>query len=405
MPTRSERGAPSFDKNQPNDLIRYFKELETLFTRCDVALDKDKKDYATSYVRSELADSWEAIPEFAATYEEFRDRLFEIYNQVSLKFILSDLDRLIGERQRIGMKSLQDLSEFHMRFYAISSYLMTNQLLSSREQSQSYLRVFDESLQSRILMRLQIKFPNHHPSLPYKLDEIYDAAKWILQEAPTSFGTPRASATPSVDIAAAPPRDDFVKQEQLRSLFSDLTKTISEALNANRSRPPAASSSNPAAPRTNKCMFDGCERFIRDCAAVDEYVRLGKCRRNYEGKVVLSTGAFVPRDIPGENLRDRIDEWHRRNPNQLAAGNLSSNTLFNGVLLNSSPPPIPTLPVHESKPFSQLSAQDRIAALESELFNLRVCHQPQFVPTIKTRKQRAAQKAAEESRPQEASNG
>jgi DNA relaxase NicK len=152
MPTRSERGAPSFDKNQPNDLIRYFKELETLFTRCDVALDKDKKDYATSYVRSELADSWEAIPEFAATYEEFRDRLFEIYNQVSLKFILSDLDRLIGERQRIGMKSLQDLSEFHMRFYAISSYLMTNQLLSSREQSQSYLRVFDESLQSRILM-------------------------------------------------------------------------------------------------------------------------------------------------------------------------------------------------------------------------------------------------------------
>ena len=91
-------------------------------------------------------------------------------------YVLVDVDRLIGERQRLGIRSLQDLSEFHLRFNAISGYLITNQLLSSREQSQCYLRVFDESLQSRIIMRLQIKLPNHHPSLPYTIDEVYDAA-------------------------------------------------------------------------------------------------------------------------------------------------------------------------------------------------------------------------------------
>ena len=41
---------------------------------------------------------------------------------------------------------------------------------------------------------------------------------------------------------------------------------------------------------------------------VDEYVANGKCRRNIEGKVVLSTGAYVPREIPGTLLQERIDE-------------------------------------------------------------------------------------------------
>jgi hypothetical protein len=61
------------------------------------------------------------------------------------------------------------------------------------------------------------------------------------------------------------------------------------------------------------------------------------------------------------------------------------------------------LPAVSEMPSSyQLSAQDRIAALEAELFNLHVCHQPKFVPTIKTRKQRAAEKmAAKETEGQE----
>jgi len=135
MPIRGERSAPTFDQKEPNDLVQYFKQLETLFTRSAIAADVDKKEYATSYVKSEVAESWEAIPEFSSigsTYNNFKDRLLELYNQTTLQYILSDLDRLIGERQRLGMRSLQDLSDFHFRFNVISSFLMTNQLLSSR---------------------------------------------------------------------------------------------------------------------------------------------------------------------------------------------------------------------------------------------------------------------------------
>jgi len=65
-----------FNQKEPNDLIRYFKQLGTLFTHSAIAADIHKKEYTTSYVKSEVAESWEAIPEFSnagSTYNNFKD--------------------------------------------------------------------------------------------------------------------------------------------------------------------------------------------------------------------------------------------------------------------------------------------------------------------------------------------
>ena len=387
MPIRGERGAPTFDQKRPNELGRYFTQLETLFTRCQVANDGEKKQYAVSFVESEVADSWEALPEYTdntKTYANFKRKLFEIYNQLNMRYILSDLDRLVGERQRLGINSLQDLSEFHLRFNAIASYLITNQLISAREQSQAYLRVFSESLQGRVMMRLQISHPNHHPALPYAIGDILEAAKWVMQGIPGALGSSMDAPVPtsSSDSRA-------IKTEDLGSFLSELAKTIADAVTAsnNRNNAPSNSSQN-GPPRNQRCNFDGCEKFIRDCPGVEEYIRLGRCRRNFEGKVVLPSGAFVPRSIQGQYLRDRIDEWHRQFPNQLASG-----SLFHAVVTDEQKETPRIVEVSPTSTFL-LSAQDRIAALEAELFNLRVRHQPDFVPVIKTRKQRAAEKNA-----------
>ncbi len=128
-------------------------------TSSNIMADANKKEYATSYVKAEVAEYWEAIPEFnnvAKTYNNFRDCLKELYNQTALQYILSDLDRLIGKWQRLSLRSLGDLSDFHFCFNVISSFLITNHLLSSREQSQAYLCVFDDALQNCITMHLQI---------------------------------------------------------------------------------------------------------------------------------------------------------------------------------------------------------------------------------------------------------
>jgi hypothetical protein len=210
----------------------------------------------------------------------------------------------------------------------------------------------------------------------------------------------------SIPVPIAPtiaPDAGYIKAEQLGTFLTEFTKTIVKTLNANANHPHpyALNSPSGSAPlRNTKCMFDRCDRFIRDCEGVEEYIRQGKCQRNFEGRVVLSSGAYVPRDIQGKYLRDRIDEWHRRNPNQLTTGVLSSNTtLFGAVVPTSSHNTdvtriIPTPRVStEQNPIYHLSAQDRIAALKSEIFALKV-RNLNFVPTIKTRRQREAEKEA-----------
>ena len=115
-------------------------------------------------------------------------------------------------------------------------------------------------------------------------------------------------------------REPAVKKEDLGTLFSEFTKTIIEAIQSNN-RAPYPSSSNPSTSDSSShvCNFCGGPHFIRECLKVEELIREGKCKRNTDGKVVLPSGAFVPREIPGTLLSERIEEWHHQNPNQLGA--------------------------------------------------------------------------------------
>src|SRR5438445_13285973 len=108
MPVYGECAAPTFSPNRPNEIRRYFTQLEQLFTQSNITANATMKSYVTSYVDADTADTWEALAEFkdaTKTYDDLKDRLLKLYNQITLKYILTDLDRLVGERQRIGAAS------------------------------------------------------------------------------------------------------------------------------------------------------------------------------------------------------------------------------------------------------------------------------------------------------------
>jgi hypothetical protein len=83
---------------------------------------------------------------------------------------------------------------------------------------------------------------------------------------------------------------------------------------------------------------------------------------------------------------ERINEYHRRFPNQLAAATLI-HTIARETVSRSADAII--------QPVYQLSTNDRIATLEAELFNLKA-RQPQ-VPAagVRTRNQRAREQEEE----------
>ena len=80
---------------------------------------------------------------------------------------------------------------------------------------------------------------------------------------------------------------------------------------------------------------------------------------------------YVPKEIPGTLLMERVDKWHRQNPGQLATATLV-HTIDKALLY----PPQPTY---------QLSSSDRIVHFEAELKARR----SNFVPLAQTRAQTA----------------
>ncbi|KAF9536598.1 hypothetical protein CPC08DRAFT_609027, partial [Agrocybe pediades] len=145
MPLKGDRGAPTFDPKHPSEIKRYFAELEFLFSRSNIVLSFEKKQFTTRYLDYTTAELWEAIPEYAsltATFDDFKKAVIESYTDQARKYSVSDLDLLIGERQRLGIRDLHDLTDYHLRFQAISTHLIANKRIGDVDQYNAYLRGF-----------------------------------------------------------------------------------------------------------------------------------------------------------------------------------------------------------------------------------------------------------------------
>ena len=96
-----------------------------------------------------------------------------------------------------------------------------------------------------------------------------------------------------------------IRVENFGAIIAKFTKTMAKILSQNQGRRNMNYSN-----RQVNCNFCGGEHYIHNCKVIDKYVQSGKCRRNIDEKVVLLTGAYVPREIPGTLLMERVDEWH-----------------------------------------------------------------------------------------------
>lgn len=365
MPSRGERAAPTFDKDKPRELSRFFSDLERLFIRANVINEDTKKDHVLEYVPFDVEQIWKTFPDYSSalsTYKDFKDAILVHYPDATGDYVYAprDMEELIELRLRAGIQTTDDLQAFHLSFLAITTWLIEKDQMGDFEQRRGYLRAFQQPLLAAIKNRLQMLFTKHHPNVPHKIQDVHEAARYILQSSDTvaqSSYAPIGTSTASPKIASTS-ADVNVKTETFATVMANFGKTISDALG--QTSRPRVSATTP--PRNTDCNFCGGQHFIRECKVVDEYIVAGKCRRNFEGKVILSTGAFCPRDIPGTLLRERVDEWHHRNPGQLSAASLIHTISTDQIRAATGEKEVPVF---------QLTSDDRIAVLEAELFNLR----------------------------------
>jgi len=380
MPARGHATAPKFSPDQPRELRYYFKELEHLFDAASVTQNDPKKKFATRYLDFQVADLWEGTAEYSSgTYDEFKKAILKLYpgSEEERKWTMADLDKLIGEQLRLGILSVADFGAYYRSFTQITTFLIGKNRLAEEERSRTFIRGIQPALWERFKRRLEIKNPDKHPDDPYSLDEIAKAAEYVLYDPNTANYSTRGSAsthsTPSTEQPSTTNATSTVKQEDITStlkvFMQALEKTIEKSLaplsKANRQQP--SSSSKSDGPHDSNCfMCSEPGHGIRDCEVAEEMVRTGKCKLNSDGKVVLPNGQFVPRAIPGKDLRERINEWHKQHPGHIAT--TQSSLMYSLSPAQSISSQEPT----EGPAASfEYTSDEQIKLLERQIFALR----------------------------------
>ena len=185
MPARGERSSPSFDKAKPRELSRFFSELERLFTRVGITIEQEMKGEVLRYVDFDVEQIWKTFPEFAditKTYMQFKGAILVHYPDATGDYVyaLRDMDSLIGDYQRSGIHTTDNLQAFHLQFLAITTWLIEKGQMGDFEQRRGYLRAFQQPLLSAITNRLQMKFLAHHPNMPHTIQDVHEAARYVL---------------------------------------------------------------------------------------------------------------------------------------------------------------------------------------------------------------------------------
>jgi hypothetical protein len=246
--------------------------------------------------------------------------------------------------------------------------LLTKNRISEAEQSRAFIRGFQPDLWRRISHRLKIKLPDHDPDDFHSLFEINEAAKHILHGTSQNGFLQNSVTSPAPPTQPASP---YVKAEDLSMLFEQMAQSFLKVLTLPKSTTNHAGSSTNAQAATLdplSCAFCGqTGHFIAQCLVCADHITNEKCKRNPEGKIVLPNGQYTPRSIPRWFIKDRIDEWHKRNPVKSTSSSLMYEITPEVM---SSQTSVSTNMVSTSST-NVFTADQCIAALAQEIFNLR----------------------------------
>ena len=138
------------------------------------------KKHVVRFVDCNTVELWEILPKFAdatKSYQDFINTVYKLYprSNSEQRWLIADMDQLVGELSQVGVLSLADLGRYHMEFIAITTFLIVKNWIST-EQSCAFVRGFPPELWSKVSHRLQLKFPDHSPDDPYTLKQIHEAA-------------------------------------------------------------------------------------------------------------------------------------------------------------------------------------------------------------------------------------
>ena len=317
MPSRSHHSAPKFD-GKPSSLSPFLDEVEQLAKSCALS-SKQTIEWAVRYAPNDERELWQ-MQEAAATedWEQFKKEIYELYpgSTGERKYSIANLQTLIEKQALVNIEDSDDFGTYRRTFLTVATYLKKKSRLTDREISIYFLQGLAPSFREKVQAQLKAENPKHHSDDPYTLAEISTAALFVLSCDHAGFT--RREISPSPIKKEMFDMSKGYEKLNINAIAEEVAKRISSLTTAQQ----LPSNSNIQRPRSNYCIFcSDPDHYLSSCQHAAEYIQKGLCQKNPDGLVVLPNGNRIGRDVPGRNLKERIDHWHKNKP----ATQVSSN--------------------------------------------------------------------------------
>ncbi|TFK48346.1 hypothetical protein OE88DRAFT_1738023 [Heliocybe sulcata] len=331
LPSRHDPVAPLFDPTHPESLHRYFEDVEDLFGAFLESAKSDftKKHLVVKYIPLEVEELWRSLSEFRAecAYAVFKSAVQRLYPTIAPehRWRVEDLERVVRKRSEEEMRDVAALSQFHQEFVRIAQPLRSHSFISEQELDRAFSSAFGPSLWGRTFLCLQIIHPSHSPHRVHPFRDVYDAALFVLQSADIYRHPALAHLLPdnSAHLQTPSPASPAISPALIDDIIATVTQRVAPLI---PTPSPSAQKHDPApsvlvpppvleslhSDECHYCGARGCR--ITRCPLAMSDIASGMCKRNEEGRLVLPSGRFIPRSLPGATMHERMHIWHMRYP-------------------------------------------------------------------------------------------
>jgi len=159
MPNRRDNKAPSYDRNRPEELLRYIEDVEKELGHCSIVADHDNKDWLRHYTDQHSSDEWmvlETYPQNGGIFADFKEKLVSHYPEVtnSLEGSIACLDKLCMKSKPLTTENLLVMLEFFRGFKFEGQKLLAGGCISNQEIIAKFLSCLDPELKKTVVWQV-----------------------------------------------------------------------------------------------------------------------------------------------------------------------------------------------------------------------------------------------------------
>ncbi|KIJ15053.1 hypothetical protein PAXINDRAFT_12312, partial [Paxillus involutus ATCC 200175] len=183
MPLRGSRDTPKFDGRSPAHLLRFFEDIEILAEAAQINDEAAQIKAAIRYANLDEAEVWQTLTAASGgDWDAFVVAVKDLYPgcEGADHYCHADLQYLVQDYRAKAMRSQDELGEYRRKFMKISAPLIANKKLADTERDAFFLDGFPRAIADRVRHRLSIIRADLHPDEAYPMEDVMDAAKFLL---------------------------------------------------------------------------------------------------------------------------------------------------------------------------------------------------------------------------------